>query len=86
MILQQRQIQWFKVSLAPKPGQLSFGIPAGCLLNRRQTFGRTCFSLRQSADLLETKSLGGGRADLANRRDFFRKAVEKHLLRALIDA
>ncbi len=86
VILQQRQIQWFKARLPPKPGQLSFGIPAGRLLNRRDTLGGTGLSFQQSADLVEPKGLGSGRADLANRGDFLRNAIAKHFLHPPIDA
>ena len=80
------EVQWLKISLAPEPGQLSFGITPGCLLDSRDALRLRNLAGEQDADFAQPKRVFRGRAQSAERSDFFHDAGVEHLFDAAIDS
>src|ERR1051325_8078517 len=56
-VSKNRQVQWRKISLPSKPGQLPLGVPARRLLNFCNTLGRRFFPGDELPDFTQTDHL-----------------------------
>ena len=61
VVSEKRQVQRCKISLSPKPGQLSFGVTAGRLLNRGDALRDRHFAIEQFTNFAQADHLRCGR-------------------------
>src|SRR5436189_3189618 len=83
---EKRQVQRQKITLPPKPGQLSFGVTPGRLLNFCDALRERLFSFEQFPDLAQTNHLRSSRALHRGGAHFFDHATLEHTFHSSIDS
>ena len=86
VVSKKRQVQRQKISLPPKPGQLSFGVTASGLLNFRDALRERFFSSEQFANFAQTDHLRSSRTCSPGGAHLLDHAALKDDFHSLIDS